>query len=935
MKGLTMLVGGILCYASLPLTASTNDSVVVKKVMTAVSPITSQPSEKVYLHTDKSAYLSGDTIWMETYMVNAISHSPQTVSQYVYVELLNRKDVVLQRKKFQRLKNNTMPGFIALPQNMEEGDYYLRAYTRWMLNASPDYFFYKNLRISASQASLLKTSIKYEEAGSRRTATIQFARTDGEPYARCPVNYMVRTKPTGNAFRQQITNANGEIRVEVPPKEDVQQYIYVILDDKKNLLTHKRTFYVPNVFDYHVDFFPEGGDLIAGNLQKVAFKAQQADGRGIDVDGDIVDSKGAVVAHFQSQHAGIGNLMLQVEPGEQYKAIVRATNSERTITKEFPLPTPSTTHYALTVTTRKGKAVYHILGPKNDEHKAFYLLGHLRGFVLFVNKLEQPSGVIPLDNLPDGIVTLTLMDEALTPYSERLLFVRNMRPTCTMTPDKPNYEARKLVTVDIQVSDSIGISPQGNYSLSVTDDEAVSIDPSGNNIVSELLLSSDLKGYIEDPGFYISNNNQRTQACLDNLMLTQGWSRFNIEQLVRERSNPPLYAPETSQAIQGKVLNGSNPIANKPVIVQVNKKSYPPLFTDNTGSFTLSNISFGETGRVNAYVLEKSKLLRSVLTLDRDRFPQAHNKNIYLPEAPHNKEAGNEDLSLIPKTDSMWVLSLPEVAVTARMKIKDRFSSYKLNDEEMIRQQNPSTAFDLVQKVPGFQIINNRPYLNPKQSLRPEMRMSTDVKNREILRPTGKANYGRPVRFMLDKSTISFNVLRDIDAADIISIHKIDPEVDASLGYIQNHEAIEEAYLEAFENGADEEELESLEFDAQIRNFKDGDFRTSGGCIVLTSRSGELKAPRSDSRGDATVLLGVSKYKQFYEPRYDAPHAETTESDLRRTIHWQPNVPIDANGHGSVSFYTADRKSNYTLTLEGINAKGVPLHCEYHLKRIY
>ncbi len=188
---------------------------------------------------------------------------------------------------------------------------------------------------------------------------------------------------------------------------------------------------------------------------------------------------------------------------------------------------------------------------------------------------------------------------------------------------------------------------------------------------------------------------------------------------------------------------------------------------------------------------------------------------------------------------------------------------------------------------------------------------------------------------MLDDHSISFNILKDISANDIISVHKIDPEVDAGLGYIQNHQAIEQAYLEAFENGADEEELQSLEYDAQIRNFKDGDLRTSGGCIVLASRSGDLKIPSNDSRGDATVLLGTTKYKEFYSPKYKTAVQDSFNPDLRTTIHWQPNVPIDPNGNGSITFYTGDRKSNYTIIFEGMNTRGIPLHYEYQLKRTF
>ncbi len=928
-------LGSMLWCASLAVYADSTDSVVFSKVAAAFKQITNLPSEKVYVHTDKSNYLSCDTIWMETYLVNSITHSPETGSKYVYVELLDRKNTVLQRKKFERFNDKSMPGFIALPANMGEGNYYLRAYTRWMLNESPNYFFYKNLTVSSSQHSFLTTKIRYKEDESKRTAIVQLSKVNGGYYAKQYVNYMVRTKPNGNSFHQQMTNDDGEIFVDIPPKEDVEQYIYIILDDKKNQITYKRTFYVPEAFDFHVDFFPEGGELIVGNMQKVAFKAQASNGQSIDVLGEIIDSEGDTVANFQSLHVGIGNFMLNVIPNKQYTAVVHTTYNGKSITKKFALPLPSDDDYALTISTRKGKAYYQVLQPQNGLQHTFYIVGHLRGFVLFVNKLIQPTGMIDITNIPDGIVSLTLIDDSMIPYSERLLFIHNMKSNCKIVQDKPNYESRVPVKINIHIADSLGISPQGTYSISVTDNQFVHTDSTSNNIISQLLLNSDLKGYIEDPGYYFQNDDRRTLACLDNLMLTQGWTRFRVDDILKSRMTNPKFDLELSQTVSGNVLNGSTPVTNKAVIVQVNKKNYPPLITDSNGRFILSNLQYGETGKVEASVLEKGKLLRSVLTLDKDWFPVAENKNIYVSLPQPSNVLTTLDLPTTIKTDSLWILNLPEVAVTAEMKIKDRFSSYKLNDEEMIRQQNASTAFDLVQKIPGFQIINNRPYLNPKQSLRPEMRMSTDINNREILKPMGKINYGLPVRFMLDDHSISFNILKDISANDIISVHKIDPEVDAGLGYIQNHQAIEQAYLEAFENGADEEELQSLEYDAQIHNFKDGDLRTSGGCIVLASRSGDLKIPSNDSRGDATVLLGTTKYKEFYSPKYKTAVQDSFNPDLRTTIHWQPNVPIDPNGNGSITFYTGDRKSNYTIIFEGMNTRGIPLHYEYQLKRTF
>lgn len=106
-----------------------------------------------------------------------------------------------------------------------------------------------------------------------------------------------------------------------------------------------------------------------------------------------------------------------------------------------------------------------------------------------------------------------------------------------------------------------------------------------------------------------------------------------------------------------------------------------------------------------------------------------------------------------------------------------------------------------------------------------------------------------PARFMLDNRTVGFNVLSLINAADIIGVHKIDPEIDAAVNITQNLKYLEAAYNEAFESGATLEELEELEVDRQLQKMKDGSQNISGGCIVLTSRTGNLAIP-STSQGD-------------------------------------------------------------------------------------
>ena len=448
------------------------DTVYMNKIASSFKQITNLPQEKVYLHTDKPYYFVGDTIWLKAYLVNAITHFSGNGSQYVYVELINRKDKVLQRIKIQQDKD-LFASYLTLPKTLEAGDYYLRAYTHWMLNEDSSFYFSKNLKILASQSSFMYPEIRYEQKGKKRTAIITFKRPDNGVYAGNYVHYMVRTKTHENKFRQQQTNKNGEIQIDIPEKEEIEQYIYVVLEDKQ--LKYKHTFYVPDTFDYQVDFFPEGGNLIGGCTQKIGIKAIDINGNSVEIAGDILNSNGDTITHFKSVYVGMGNFILPVSMDEKYKAIVSTTEG---IKKEFSLPEPEANRLALSITERNGVIHYTILHtPQKKLSENLYLVAHIRGFLLFIQPIEKEQGAINLQSVPEGILTLTLLDGNYLPHSERLAFVRRENNSVwKLTPDKSSYDSRSPVSLDIHLSDLSGQPIKGNFSLSVTDNYAIGCD---------------------------------------------------------------------------------------------------------------------------------------------------------------------------------------------------------------------------------------------------------------------------------------------------------------------------------------------------------------------------------------------------------------------------------------------------------------------------
>lgn len=150
--------------------------------------------EKIYIHIDKPFYLTGDTIWMKGYLVDAKTHKEQDVqSRFMYVELIDNKNKVLLRKKLKE-ENGIYRNFFSLESDIPEGQYMLRGYTNYMRNGDEAFFFTKQISVCEGLNSLLVLKVRYKANGGKRHMVVTLLRRNGEPYAGKQVEYMVRTK---------------------------------------------------------------------------------------------------------------------------------------------------------------------------------------------------------------------------------------------------------------------------------------------------------------------------------------------------------------------------------------------------------------------------------------------------------------------------------------------------------------------------------------------------------------------------------------------------------------------------------------------------------------------------------------------------------------------------------------------------------------------
>jgi hypothetical protein len=208
---------------------------------------------------------------------------------------------------------------------------------------------------------------------------------------------------------------------------------------------------------------------------------------------------------------------------------------------------------------------------------------------------------IPQRTFPTGIVQFTLFNVKHQPLAERLVFINhNDQLNIDVKAKNQKSKIKEKVTFDILAKDSKGIPIAGNFSVSVVDETKVNYQEDEEfSILANLLLSSELKGYVEQPNYYFNPANPERSKHLDYLMLTQGWRRFVWKDILANRYPMLNLLPEQNLAVTGQVTTtGGKAIQNAKMLLVSITPGYN-LFLDTLsnekGYFTFDSLNFPDT----------------------------------------------------------------------------------------------------------------------------------------------------------------------------------------------------------------------------------------------------------------------------------------------------------------------------------------------------
>lgn len=829
------------------------------------------PQEKIYVQTDKSSYLSGERIWVRAHMVDALSHQPVFLSRYIYLELISPLDDLVKRVKIRPDSTGAYSGYMDLEDDLVQGGYTLRAYTHFMRNMGEEAFFRKFVQVLDPFSLQLEPLLSFNVEKDDVHLSLQFLdRQNSDTIV--PTIVTCKIGHRGVKTLKPKTNGVYNLDVRLSDKETNRTLLLSLVHKGRK---YNRYYTIPcDQSDYELQFFPEGGYLIPGITSQVAFKTVNADGFGTGISGTLYDSADREVLTFESMHLGMGFFHFMPSGNETYHVICR---NESGSSKRFELPLPQAKAHVVTMRNAgKHLRITHSRGMDSAEDTVSLLIHH-KGLVLFHERWNPEKEMYSIANkdLPTGVLNLLLLNTKQEVLSERLLFNMNEDENALLQADtpKPSYQRREHVSIALKLTNPDLTPTSANIAVSITDKGAVVLD-STTNITSTLLLSSELKGYIESPASYF-NEGVTNRYALDALMLTQGWRRYDIPSVLQgDITVPDTFEPELTQRVKGKAdgVFGSLKEGQISLMAKLDTLISTEITqADDKGRFSF-NVEYPEGTTILVQSRSKKGGTFNVISIDKETFPSLEDTGMPFRTESVNRfnayqdpylQIANEDYT---QKNGIRTILLDELTVTAQSREKYKESAFY----SPISASGVMTAED-IEKL-AVSSLRSLLYRQPGIIIRGDVVTTTRSE--------------MPVLFVIDNMNFEdfSGRLDDIDVSSIESIFVLKDNTSMP-GYYPN---------------------------------------TSGAVVIDLISGGYDGSTRRSPSIDEIIPLGYQQAAHFYAPSYETPEQrESSLPDLRTTIYWKPNVQFSEQGEAVIGFYTADTPAVYQVTGEGVSDNGM------------
>jgi len=613
-----------------------------------------------------------------------------------------------------------------------------------------------------------------------------------------------------------------------------------------------------------VQFFPEGGNLVAGFQCKVAFKAENNLGQSVNIQGVLFDDKSNQITTFESVHEGMGVFAFTPGHDRKYTAKIKYSDGENA---KFALPKVMAQGIVMSVDPFAGEDVKLTIRsnrpPSEDvTFKEIIVVAQSRGVVHFVSKevLNDAPVVlsIPKKSLPGGIVQITLFDGRNEPQCERLVFVDPVKELDACRISLTEHSKGDSIFYQVQLTKPNGMPVVGNLSLAVS--ESLGDSENSGNIFTDLLFTSDLKGHIDNPSYYFNKAEPDAKNHLDLVMLVNGWRRFVWKEILADRFPKIRYSPAEGISVDGKITRDhfGIPIFNSKVKLTI-MNSYNDQFetyTNKKGQFSFPNLDYEDSidVKIEAFKPLGGKGVQIVLT--DTAVPEISTKTF---AAVQNEEFDK-----------------------AKLKANNRRENLRLKG--LYKKPEASNDIPKIHETPR-DVINVGPdaseYSNILQYMTGKVAGVQITGNRVIIRGMSTLYGSTDPLYLMDGVPIDAGSVSAINPSDIATIEVLKGP-DASIYGVQG----------------------------------------SNGVIGFYSRRGTFMKRGVIEFG----MLGYYKAREFYVPAYNSWNYKPTSYNIPRTLYWKPYIVTDSTGTATFKFKNRLNITKSRTTIEGITLTGDLIH---------
>ena len=617
---------------------------------------------------------------------------------------------------------------------------------------------------------------------------------------------------------------------------------------------------------YDVAFFPEGGNLVENIGSKVAFRIADQYGRGIECSGVVTEDDEDTITRFRPEKFGIGSFILTPRPGHRYRSTIRLADG--TAISNL-LPTAYKEGMVMTVSEEDNDHI-RVNVQSTTTGAAIYLIAHTRQSVKFseaaILKEGKAGFLIDRKTLGDGISHLTVFNAEKQPICERLVFKHpSGQLHMDLSTDKDSYATRQKITLQINTTSPRKHPLPADCSLSVFRVDSLQAAPA-DDIAGYLYLTSDLKGRIECPDYYLHHPEDKT--AIDNLMISHGWRRFRWEEVLRHSAPGFWFPPEYNGAIiTGSVVDTRTGKAASGILsylsVPGTRTQFAPAYSQNDGQVKFEMKDFYGSQEI---IVQTDPSQDSMYRVDIDnpfmeRYTGALLPPFTLPGSYSTTLTDNSIAAqVVNKYNGPRLRQLHFPAVDTSTFYYKADYSYLLDDYTRF-----TTMEEVLREYVIYMLVQKR-----------------------------SSRFHLPLYDLVNQTMFEDDPLILLDGVPVFDINKlmaVDPLKIRKLDMVHRRYFYGVAFFD--------------------------------GIMNWTTYKGDLGGYTLDPHATVVDYEGLQLEREFYAPSYAEGQApESHLPDFRNVLYWSPTVPVDPQGKGQLSFYTSDIPGKYVVVVEGLTADG-------------